>query len=184
MALTPSTMTELGTPAADFNLKDPTDTEWTLDSFAGYKALMVMFICNHCPYVKHLKAALSEFARDYEGKGLGIIAINSNDIQSYPEDAPEEMAKDIATFGYSFPYVFDEEQLAARAYNASCTPDFFLFNQQRKLAYRGQFDDSRPGNGLPVTGKDLRNATDQLLTGKQPDAEQKPSIGCNIKWRN
>jgi thiol-disulfide isomerase/thioredoxin len=184
MALTPSLMAELGTSASDFDLPDSQGNRWSLASFADQKALLVMFICNHCPYVMHLKPALAQFGKDYVHRGLGVIAINANDAKLYPQDSPEQMARDVAEFGYQFPYVYDESQLTAKAYHATCTPDFFLYNQQRKLVYRGQFDSSRPGNDIPATGRDLRNAVDKVLAGLQPDIEQLPSVGCNIKWQD
>jgi hypothetical protein len=143
-----------------------------------------MFICNHCPFVIHLKTALAEFGRDCSAKGVRVVAISSNDIVSHPADAPAEMTKDAAQFGYTFPYLFDETQDIARAFDAACTPDFFAFDAQGNLRYRGQFDDSRPGNGKPVTGADLRTAVDALTRGESPALDQKPSIGCNIKWRS
>lgn len=183
MVLTPSSMTDLGSSASDFDLVDTNGKRWSLASFSDKKALLVMFICNHCPYVRHLKPALAEFAVDYEDKSLGVIAINANDAKLYPQDAPEMMAADMAEFGYQFPYVFDESQETARAYNATCTPDFFLYDQHRKLVYRGQFDASRPGNDIPVSGADLRNAVDSVLNDQTPGTDQMPSVGCNIKWR-
>ena len=183
MARTESTMTELGTPAPHFNLPDPSGKVWSLADFAGDKGLLVMFICNHCPFVKHLAPALAQLGKDYEGQGLGVVAINSNDVGNYPDDAPEKMAEEVVARGYTFPYVFDETQEVARAYGAACTPDFFLYDADRRLAYRGQFDDSRPDSGVPVTGADLRAAIDAVLAGERPAADQKPSIGCNIKWK-
>jgi len=183
MALTPSSMTELESVAHDFSLPDPTGKLWSLADFANKEALLVMFICNHCPYVRHLKSALAQFARDYADRSLGIIAINANDAKLYPQDSPQQMANDSQEFNYSFPYVFDEKQDTARAYQAACTPDFFLYDQQRQLVYRGQFDASRPGNDIPITGNHLRQAVDQVLIGQQPEVEQLPSVGCNIKWK-
>ena len=183
MALTESRMIGLGTAAPDFTLPAPDGTQWSLKDFAGAKALVVVFMCNHCPFVKHLKSALASFASEMAGQGVAVVAINSNDITSHPEDSPAKMAEDAVRFGYVFPYLFDESQEAAKAYGAVCTPDFFLFDGERKLAYRGQFDDSRPGNDKPVTGADLRDAVAVLLAGGRPDADQKPSIGCNIKWK-
>jgi len=183
MVLTPSTMVELGSQAADFELPDTRGKLWTLSDFADKTAVLVMFICNHCPYVIHLKPALAQFARDYSDKNLGVIAINANDWKLYPQDSPTQMATEVKRFAYAFPYVFDEDQQVARAYKAACTPDFFLYDQQRKLVYRGQFDASRPANDEKVTGKDLREAVDKTLQGIKPDAEQRPSVGCNIKWR-
>lgn len=180
MALTPSTMVSLGSIAPDFELPDPRNGQTiALSDLACDKGLLVMFICNHCPFVKHVEPGLIQLARDYAGKGIDIVAISANDVVSHPDDSPEKMAKK----GYSFPYLHDESQAVAKAYDAACTPDFFLFDSDRKLVYRGQFDDSRPGNDVPVTGTDLRAAMDALLAGRQPSTDQKPSIGCNIKWR-
>jgi len=184
MALTPSTMLPLGTAAPDFSLTDTVSgKKMSLATFKDRKALLVMFICNHCPYVKHLKPALVQLGKDYEKKDLAIIAISANDPVTHPEDAPEQLAADATSLGYRFPMLFDETQNVARAYKAACTPDFFLFDASRKLAYRGQFDSSRPGNNQPVTGADLRSAIEAVLTGKPAAAKQVPSIGCNIKWR-
>jgi thiol-disulfide isomerase/thioredoxin len=155
----------------------------SLGDFAGKPALAVLFICNHCPYVKHLRAGLAAFARDYLARGVGIVAINSNDTVRYPDDRPERMQAEARSAGYPFPYLYDEAQSVARAYRAACTPDLYLFDAARKLVYRGQFDESRPGNGKPVTGADLRAACDAVLAGRKPDPAQKASIGCNIKWK-
>ncbi len=183
MARTQSTMLELGTPAPPFRLPD-TEGRWrTLDDFKSAPALLVIFMCNHCPYVKHLRGALADFAREYQAKGLAIVGINANDATNYPDDSPEKMVAEAAEAGYRFPYLYDESQAVAKAYRAACTPDFFLFDDQRKLVYRGQFDDSRPGNGVPITGKDLRAAVDALLAGQAVNGEQTPSLGCNIKWK-
>jgi len=183
MAATPSTMKALGTAAPAFRLPDPSGKTHSLDEFRDARALLVMFICNHCPFVKHLRSGLAEFAREYREKGLAIVAINSNDVASHPDDRPEKMAEEARAAGYVFPYLFDETQEVARAYEAACTPDFFLYDRERKLVYRGQFDDSRPSNGKPVTGRDLRAACDAVLAGEPVPAEQQPSIGCNIKWK-
>lgn len=183
MALTPSTMLDLGTPAPHFNLPDPSGKMHSMVEFVDCRALLVMFICNHCPYVKHVADGLAEFARDYQGKGLGIIAINSNDVENYPDDRPEKMDEEARQRGYPFPYVFDESQEVAKAYRAACTPDFFLFDQERRLVYRGQFDGSRPNGAIPVTGEDLRRAVDAVLAGEPVPEEQIPSAGCNIKWK-
>jgi peroxiredoxin len=183
MALTPSTMLPLGTSAPDFRLPDTTGKFVALADFKNAPALLVMFICNHCPYVKHLRAGLAQLGRDYLPRGVGIVAINSNDVANYPEDSPARMKEEALAAGYSVPYLYDETQTAAKAYRAACTPDFFLFDRARRLVYRGQFDDSRPGNGVPVTGKDLRAALDAVLAGKQPSTFQAPSMGCNIKWK-
>ncbi len=183
MAKTPSTMAPLGSSAPGFRLPDPMGNELAIDDFAAAPGLLVMFLCNHCPYVKHIRSGLAAFARDYRAKGLAIVGINSNDVRNYPDDSPAKMKEEIAAAGYTFPYLYDETQEAAKAYGAACTPDFFLYDRSRKLVYRGQFDDSRPGSGIPVTGKDLRAACDAVLAGKPVPAEQRPSIGCNIKWK-
>lgn len=183
MALTESSMLPLGTPAPDFALPDTDGTIVRLSDFAEQPALLVVFMCNHCPFVKHLREGLAEFAREYKGKGLGMVGISANDASSYPQDGPEEMAREKEEAGYVFPYLYDETQNIARAYAAACTPDFYLFDRERRLAYRGQFDDSRPGNDRPVTGADLRAAVDAVLAGQPVPDVQKPSIGCNIKWK-
>lgn len=185
MALTPSTMLELGTPAPDFRLPDATAGGRLVsrDGFREARALLVAFICNHCPYVKHIREGLARFAADYEGEGLAMVAISANDADSHPEDAPEAMAAEARAQGYRFPYLHDETQQVAKAFRAACTPEFYLFDADRKLVYRGQFDDSRPGSDVPVTGRDLRAAVDRVLSGRPVDPEQKPSVGCNIKWK-
>lgn len=183
MVKTLSTMLPLGTSAPNFSLPDVNGKTVSLADFAGSKALLVMFICNHCPFVKHVAEQLAKLARDYQPQGVAIVGISSNDVQAHPADSPAEMKKEAEMRGYKFPYLFDETQQVAHAYQAACTPDFFLFDAQNKLAYRGQLDDSRPGNNLPVTGADLRAALDALLAGKPAPAEQKASIGCNIKWK-
>ncbi len=183
MALTSSNMLPLGTKAPDFQLPDTTGRIVRLSDFAEAPALVVAFICNHCPYVKHIRAGLAAFGRDVQARGVAVVAINSNDVASYPEDSPERMAEEVRNAGYSFPYLYDESQEVARAYRAACTPDFYLFDRDRRLVYRGQFDDSRPGNGVPVTGRDLRAAVDAVLAGRPVAAIQKPSTGCNIKWK-
>jgi len=183
MVKTLSTMPELGMPAPDFRLPDTDGRIVTRDDFRDAPGLLVIFMCNHCPYVVHVKEALAEFAREYLRKGIAIVGINSNDVEAYPEDAPEKMKEDRERFGYPFPYLFDETQEVAKAYRAACTPDFFLFDRDRRLFYRGQFDDSRPGSGVPVTGRDLRAACDALLAGREPPQPQVPSMGCNIKWK-
>jgi len=183
MALTPSTMLKLGTSAPYFRLPDTEGRLISLEDFKDAKALLVIFMCNHCPYVKHIRPGLVEFAQKYQSKGLAVVGINANDAAKYPEDSPEKMVDEVATAGYTFPYLYDETQEAAKAYRAACTPDFFLFDKNRKLVYRGQFDDSRPGNNIPVTGKDMREAVDALLAEKAINPAQSPSIGCNIKWR-
>jgi peroxiredoxin len=183
MAKTPSTMLELGTPAADFRLPDTQGRFVSRDDFSAAPALLVMFLCNHCPFVKHIRRGLSEFAREYQKKGLAIVGINANDVASYPDDSPARMVEEVAAAGYTFPYLYDESQSVAKAYAAACTPDFFLFDRARRLVYRGQFDDSRPESGIPVTGKDLRAACDATLAAKPASPDQRPSIGCNIKWK-
>jgi peroxiredoxin len=183
MAETPSTMLPLGTPAPDFRLPDTDGKMVGRDDFKDAPALLVMFICNHCPFVKHIRAGLAQFARNYQGRGLAVVAINSNDVANYPEDSPAKMAKEKHAAGYIFPYLYDETQQVAKAYHAACTPDFFLYDRARRLIYRGQFDSSRPSNGRPVTGADLCAAVDAVLAGTPAPAEQKPSIGCNIKWK-
>ena len=184
MALTASTMLPLGTPAPAFELPDTVSGETIrLDTFAGRKALLVMFICNHCPYVMHINPELVRLGEDYAGAELGMVAIVSNDADNYPDDAPDKLKSRATELGYRFAYCHDESQEIAKAYTAACTPDFFLFDADRRLVYRGQLDESRPENGLPVTGKDLRAAIDAVLAGRAPAGEQKPSMGCNIKWK-
>ena len=183
MALTESTMLELGTTAPDFALPDVVSGRTVRrDDFRGQKALLVMFICTHCPYVKHIEKGLAQLGADYAGK-LGIVAISSNDAENYPDDSPSGLKKQAQSMGFKFPYLYDESQAVAHAYDAACTPDIYLFNKDFNLVYRGQFDASRPGNGIPVTGKDLRAALDAVLRGENPSADQKASIGCNIKWK-
>ncbi|MCC7389382.1 MAG: thioredoxin family protein [Phycisphaerales bacterium] len=183
MAATPSTMLPLGTRAPDFTLADAVSGR-TVDrgSFAD-RPLLVMFLCNHCPFVKHTRAQLAALAREYQAKGVAVVAISSNDAQQYPADGPDLMQAEAREAGYTFPYLFDESQQVAKAYHAACTPDFFLFDAHHKLVYRGQLDDSRPKNDKPVTGRDLRAALDAVLAGTPAPAEQLPSIGCNIKWK-
>lgn len=183
MARTPSNMTALGSKAPDFTLPDPHGNWYSRDQIAGKHGLLVVFYCNHCPFVKHIREKFAEVCAEYIDKGFGIVAINSNDIASHPDDAPERMAEDIETFGYRFPYLFDETQEVAKRFNAACTPDFYLYDANLELVYRGQFDDSRPDNGIPVTESDLKAAFDALLNGEKPSKDQKPSIGCNIKWK-
>ena len=183
MTATPSTMLELGTPAPPFCLENVDGQMVGLDDLGGTPALLVMFICNHCPFVIHVRAELVRLARDYQSRGVEVVAISSNDPVAYPDDAPERMRREAADHGYSFPYLFDATQEVAKAYRAACTPDFFVFDGDRRLVYRGQLDDSRPSNDRPVTGKDLRAALDATLAGRPVPAEQRPSIGCNIKWR-
>lgn len=183
MALTPSNMLELGTAAPDFALPDPTGRVVRRDDFAAATCLLVMFICNHCPYVKHVRAELARLGQDYLPRGVAVVAVNANDVTRYPADRPEKMAEEARAAGYNFPYLFDEAQTVAHAYRAACTPDFFLFDRDRRLVYRGQLDDSRPGNGVRVTGRDLRAALDNLLAGQPVAATQQPSMGCGIKWK-
>jgi len=183
MAETPSTMVPLGTKAPAFRLPDTDGKMVALDDFHELPALLVMFICNHCPFVKHIRGGLAQFGRDYQNRGLAIVAISSNDVRAYPEDSPEKMAKEKRAAGYVFPYLYDETQEVAKAYHAACTPDFFLYDRERRLVYRGQFDASRPSNQKPVTGADLRAAVEAVLAGKPVSTDQKPSIGCNIKWK-
>jgi peroxiredoxin len=179
-----STMLPLGTGAADFNLPDTQGRTVSLADFKDSPALLVIFMCNHCPYVKHIINELVKLVKEYQQRGIAAVGINSNDVESYLEDRPEMMAKAAKQKGFTFPYLYDESQEVAKAYHAACTPDFFLFDGERKLVYRGQMDDSRPGNGIPVTGKNLRAALDVVLEGKKVPDEQKPSMGCNIKWRD
>ena len=183
MARTPSTMLPLGTPAPDFRLPDFDGRPHALADLAGKRALLVAFICNHCPFVRHIRGEFARYAREYGARGLAVVAINSNDLDSHPQDGPEGMRAEALELRYDFPYLLDETQAVAHAYRAACTPDFFLFDADRRLVYRGQFDDSRPGNGLPATGADLRAATEAVLAGDRVAAQQKPSIGCNIKWK-
>lgn len=182
MAKTPSTMLELGTQAPEFNLPEVVSGKMiTLRTFENKPALLVMFICRHCPYVVHVQKELAKLGRDYPA--AGIVAISSNDAASYPEDAPHSLKEMARTLGFTFPYCYDESQDVAKAYRAACTPDFFLFDRDCRLVYRGQLDDSRPSTGIPVTGKDLRAALDAVLAGKAPPTDQRPSLGCNIKWK-
>ena len=183
MAETPSTMLALGTPAPDFALPDTNGNMVSLKDFEKAPALLVMFICNHCPFVKLVRDELAALGKEYQAKGVGIVAIMPNDVEHYPDDHPSKMAKVARVTGFTFPYLYDATQEVAKAYRAACTPDFFLFDKARRLVYRGQLDDARPGNGKPVTGKDLRTAIEAVLAGKKPGAKQKPSIGCNIKWK-
>ena len=185
MTRTPSTMLGLGTPAPDFRLPDTTagGKEVALSDFEAAPALLVAFICNHCPFVQHVAGELAALSRDLPAHGVAMVAISSNDVGAYPADSPEAMATEAARQGWAFPYLYDETQEVARAYRAACTPDFFLFDGNRKLVYRGQLDASRPGNGLPVTGADLRAAVAAVLAGRPVDEDQRPSLGCNIKWK-
>ena len=184
MARTASTMVTLGRSAPDFELPDTiSGNSMTLNMLKGDKATLIMFICNHCPFVKHLNEELVRLGNDYKNQGVGIAAISANDAIQYPDDGPEQMKQIAKELGYPFPYLYDETQEVARAYDAACTPDFFIYDSDLRLAYRGQFDDSRPGNGLPVTGADIRNALDCLINDRPVTGEQKASIGCNVKWR-
>jgi len=184
MARTPSTMLELGTKLPAFSLPDAVSGR-TVSSkeIAGPKGLLVTFICNHCPFVKHVLKEIGRVARDSSGKGVGVVAINSNDVAAYPDDAPDKMKALASSEGWTFPYLFDESQQTAKSFRAACTPDFFLFDDAGTLVYRGQLDDSRPGNESPVNGRDLRAAIEAVVAGRPVAADQKPSIGCNIKWK-
>lgn len=184
MARTPSNMLPLGTKAPDLELRDTvSEKKLSLKSMRGDKGTVIMFICNHCPFVVHVNPKISELAREYQAKGIGFVAISSNDVDNYPQDAPHLMKQKAKEEGYTFPYLYDETQEVARAYDAACTPDLYLFDADLKLVYRGQLDDSRPGNGIPLSGKDLKAAMDALLDGEPIDPDQRPSLGCNIKWK-
>jgi peroxiredoxin len=183
MAMTASTMLELGTKAPDFHLPDTEGNLVSLSDFDDAPVLLVVFMCNHCPFVRHILDHLLELAREYQAKGVAVVGINSNDVESYPDDRPEMMAKIAREKGFPFPYLYDETQEVAKSYRAACTPDFFLFDGQRRLAYRGQMDDSRPGNHEPITGADLRAALEAVLAGRPVPERQRPSMGCNIKWK-
>lgn len=184
MARTPSKMIALGTQAPDFHLPDVISGQIvSLESFATKSGLLVMFICRHCPYVKHVQSELARIGKDYQSRDIGIVAITANDIEQQPDDAPESIKSMVQELGFTFPFCYDESQAIAKAYGATCTPDFFLFDRNRQLVYRGQLDDSRPSNGLPVTGRDLRAALDALLAGQPISQEQRASLGCNIKWK-
>ena len=183
MVKTASTMLPLGTKAPNFSLVNVDGRTVSLADFDAAPALVVIFMCNHCPFVKHIAPALARFALDYQARGVAVVGINSNDVSKHPEDSPEQMIHEAEERGYSFPYLFDEDQAVAKAYRAACTPDFFLFDRQQRLVYRGQFDASRPNSGIPVTGQDLRAAIDDVLAGRTVAEPQRASIGCNIKWR-
>jgi peroxiredoxin len=183
MVETNSTMLPLGTKAPDFRLPDTGGKNVSLSDFKAAPALLVVFMCNHCPYVKHIRSALAQIMRDYLPRSVGVVGISSNDVANYPADSPAKMVEEARSAGYIFPYLYDETQSVAKAYRAACTPDIFVFDQDQRLAYRGQLDDSRPGNGIPVTGRDVRAALDAVLAGKPVSPNQKPSIGCNIKWK-
>ena len=184
MVKTASTMQRLGSQAVDFSLVNVDGQTVSLANFADAKGLLVMFICNHCPFVKHVADEMAKLGHEYLPQGLAIVGINSNDTSKHPDDSPEQMIHEAELRGYPFPYLFDETQEVAQAYRAACTPDFFLYDANQKLVYRGQLDASRPGNGIPVTGEDLRAAIDTVLAGKMPPEKQTPSIGCNIKWKD
>jgi peroxiredoxin len=183
MVKTASTMLPLGTKAPDFTLPDPKGKKVSLSDFADAPAVLVIFMCNHCPYVKHVAAGLADLAKEYQGRGVAVVGINANDIDGFPEDSPGKMAEEVKLRGYTFPYLYDATQCVAKVYRAACTPDFYVFDRQRKLVYRGQMDSSRPGSNVPVTGEDLRAALDAVLAGKPVSANQKASLGCNIKWK-
>jgi peroxiredoxin len=183
MVVTASKMLALGTSAPDFSLPDTKGKIVSLCDFNEAPALLVIFMCNHCPFVKHILSVLIELIKEYQAKGVAVVGINSNDVANFPEDSPEMMAGVAKKAGFTFPYLFDESQAVAKAYRAACTPDFFLFDKERTLVYRGQMDDSRPGNDIPITGLDLIKALDAVLAGRDVSVEQKPSMGCNIKWK-
>jgi len=182
MVKTESTMLPLGSPAPDFSLMNVDGQVVSLADVSNAPALLVVFMCNHCPFVIHLADHFARFANEYQAKGVSIVGISSNDVSLYPSDSPEQMVHEAENRGYVFPYLFDETQAVAKAYKAACTPDFFVFDKDQKLAYRGQYDASRPGNDKPVSGDDLRSALDAVLAGNEPNSEQWPSLGCNIKW--
>jgi thiol-disulfide isomerase/thioredoxin len=182
MARTPSTMLPLGTPAPDFVLPNPSGRQYARDEVKGEKGLLVMFMCPHCPFVKHVRPELARLGRHCQGVGIGVVAIMPNDVEKYPDDAPDKMAAEAVEAGYTFPYLHDASQAVAKAYRAACTPDFYLFDRDLRLAYRGQLDDSRPGNDIPVSGRDLRAAVDALVSGQPVPEAQRPSLGCNVKW--
>ena len=183
MVLTPSTMLDLGTIAPDFTLSDPAGKSFHLGDQQIDTGLLVIFMCNHCPYVIHIREKLVEKIRDYQARGITVVAINSNDYAAHPDDSPERMTEDAKAFDYSFPYLVDEDQQVAQVYQAACTPDLYLFDKDKKLVYRGQFDSARPGNTTPVSGDDLNAAVRQMIEGKEVAVVQKPSMGCNIKWK-
>ena len=183
MVKTTSTMLPLGTAAPDFSLSNVDGKTVSVADFADAPALVVIFMCNHCPFVKHVAAGLAKLVKDYQARGVAFVGINSNDVDDFPEDSPEKMAEELKLRGYTFPYLFDATQEVAKAYRAACTPDFYVFDSERRLVYRGQMDSARPGNDVPVTGADLRAALDAVLAGQPLPEQQKPSIGCNIKWK-
>jgi len=184
MVKTASTMLPLGTKAPDFSLPNVDGSTVRLQDFEGAPALLVIFMCNHCPFVIHVSEELAKLAKEYQDKRVAVVGISSNDITTHPDDSPEKMREEVERRGYTFPYLYDETQEVAKAYHAACTPDFYVFDKDQKLAYRGQMDDSRPDSGIPVTGKDLRAALDAALAGQPVPEPQKPSIGCNIKWKS
>jgi peroxiredoxin len=184
MVVTASKMLDLGTSAPDFSLPDTQGNIVSLGDFKEAPALLAIFMCNHCPFVKHIISDLVELINEYQDKGVAVVGINSNDVVNFPEDSPKKMAKVAKKAGFTFPYLFDESQEVAKAYRATCTPDFFLFDKERNLVYRGQMDDSRPDNDIPVTGLDLIKAMDAVLAGRDISSDQKPSMGCNIKWKH
>jgi peroxiredoxin len=179
-----SAMLPLGTKAPQFRLPDPHGKLVSSEDFQGAPALLVVFLCNHCPYVKHVQSTFAALAKEYQARGARIVGISSNDIEAFPEDGPEKMAEEIVSAGYAFPYLYDESQEVAQVFRAACTPDFFLFDRDARLVYRGQFDGSRPKNNVPVTGADLRAALDAVLEGRPVSRDQRPSVGCNIKWKD
>jgi peroxiredoxin len=183
MAQTPSTMAPLGSRAPEFKLPDTNGKLVSIHDFKSAPALLVMFICNHCPFVKHVRSELTKLTREYQQRGVAVVGISSNDVAAFPDDGPAAMAEEVKAAGYTFPYLYDESQEVAKAYRAACTPDFYVFDSNRRLVYRGRMDDSRPGNDVPVTGKDLRAALDAVLAGRAVPQDQRPSIGCNIKWK-
>ena len=183
MVKTASTMLPLGTPAPAFSLRNVDGQMVSLEDFQGKTALLVIFMCNHCPFVKHIADQLAQLGRDYQAAGVGVVAISSNNIANHPEDSPEQMIHEVEQRGYTFPYLYDEDQDVAIAYRAACTPDFYIFDGDQELAYRGQLDSSRPDSGIPVSGEDLRAALDAVMAGQPPSEQQVPSIGCNIKWK-
>jgi peroxiredoxin len=183
MVATNSTMLPLGSKAPAFRLPDAHGKPVSLEDFPDALAVVIVFMCNHCPYVKHIRSGLAQLARDYLTRGIAVFGINSNDVTNYPADSPDKMAEEAKAAGYIFPYLYDESQAVAKAYRAACTPDFYVFDRNRALVYRGQFDDSRPANGLPVNGRDIRSALDAVLSSQPVSPHQKPSIGCNIKWK-
>jgi len=183
MVMTASTMLPLGMSAPDFNLPDIKGDMVSLEDFKESLALLVIFMCNHCPFVKHVLPVMVELIKEYQAKGVAVVGINSNDVVSFPDDSPKNMAKVAKNAGFTFPYLYDETQEIAKAYHAACTPDFFLFDKERRLVYRGQMDDSRPGSEIPVIGVDLIRAMDAILAGRDISSDQKPSMGCNIKWK-